>query len=485
VIAPAERTARRAWRWIIAAFVVVQVAIVLFAANGPFVDESLYTVAGVRVLEGHGLADGYVSWFNGSPFAWPVLAAIGHHLGGLAGARLMAVAMSIATLVAFARTAETLFGAPVAAWATAALCVNGLFVALAHFAVYDIAALAALAVAMGAAARFAARGGHRVLALSAVAYAVAVICKYGYLLMAVPLAGLLISGAAPARWGRVLAIFGLVAGAIVAAYCVAFFGSPLPTSTAAYFEQVFPRSRGHIASLQVIFGAIPASLAGAGAVLAWRRGRRMLAATCLGALAIYPLFHVWTANFVSGQKHVVPGFLFGYLLAGLALDRLWRSGARARTAALLAAVTVAGGVQWYWQDHSWTDTRALTRHLVREMKPGDRVIAESSWIHALALYPAGLIASPADVLDATFSPDAERVDLCGITWVVGDDRTAGRIQAGRDRCRHREVLSTMARQYYFDTSRLWLDAVTTAVTLYRLATADADLARRATDTVVR
>ena len=41
---------------IVAAFLAVQVCIIWFAANGPFVDEGLYTVAGMRVLEGKGLS---------------------------------------------------------------------------------------------------------------------------------------------------------------------------------------------------------------------------------------------------------------------------------------------------------------------------------------------------------------------------------------------------------------------------------------------
>jgi hypothetical protein len=106
----------RTWWWIAAAFLGAQIGIACLAANGPFVDEGLYTVAGMRVLEGKGLSDGYITWFNGSPFVWPVMAAVGHHLGGLTGARLMAIFISMVTLVAFAKTAETLFGESAAAW---------------------------------------------------------------------------------------------------------------------------------------------------------------------------------------------------------------------------------------------------------------------------------------------------------------------------------------------------------------------------------
>ena len=202
---------RRLW-WIVAVFLAVQVCIVSFAANGPFVDEGLYTVAGMRVLEGKGLSDGYITWFNGSPFVWPVMAAVGHHLGGLTGARLVAVLFSMVTLVAFAKTAETLFGESAAAWGTAARSLNGLFIALAHFAVYDVPALAGIALSMWGVARFSTSRRVRWLIAAAVAFALAVICKYGYLLMVVPVLGLLgqrvNSGSRPDA-----ALFCLVAGA--------------------------------------------------------------------------------------------------------------------------------------------------------------------------------------------------------------------------------------------------------------------------------
>jgi hypothetical protein len=307
----------------------------------------------------------------------------------------------------------------------------------------------------------------------------AVICKYGYLPMLLPLLGLVVSTRDLPRPGRALALFCLVAGAIVTTYFLAFFGSPLPTSMTAYLDQEFQRSRGHIAILQVVFGFVPCILAAAGAVVAWRSGRRVLASTCLLALAVYPAFHLWTGNFVSGQKHVVPGFLFGYVLAGVALERLWRVGSRGTVAVLLAFVTIWGGAQWYWQEHSWSDTRALTSHLVREMKRGDRIIADSSWIDTLALYPAGLIESPADVIDANFSPHVEGLDACQITWLAGNLDAAERVRNGIERCGHSSVVASVSRQYYFDTSRVRLDALTSAVALYRLPAGEPDAAPHA------
>ena len=453
---------------IVAAFLAVQVSIVWFAANGPFVDEALYTVAGMRVLEGHGPADGYVAWFNGSPFVWPVMAALGHHLAGLPGARLVAVLLSAVTLVAFARTAETLFGPRAAAWGTAALGVNGLFAALAHFAVYDVPALTGLAVAMWCATRSSKSDDLRWPIAAGVAFAFAVISKYGYLLMALPLLGLLVSARDRNHVGRRVAVFLSVAGVLVATYFLLCFGTLVPASMTAYLEQTFRRTRGHIAVLQVIFGLGPLALASAGAIAVWRNGCHMLVATCLAALLLYPAFHLWTANFVSGQKHVVAGFLFAYLLAGVALERLWKGWSRAALAVLLSVLAAWGGLQWYWQEHSWSDTRALTSHLAASLRHGERVLADSAWIYTLSLYPRGLIDAPSDVIDVNHSPDVDHVDVCQIPWLVGHPETTERIRRAMARCGHRPVISSVTRHYYFDTTRFRLDAFTAVVSLYRL-----------------
>ena len=451
---------RRVW-WIVAVFLAVQTAIIALDANGPFVDESLYIVAGMRVLEGHGWSDGYFTWFNGSPFVWPVFAALGHHAAGLSGARFAAALFSAITLLAFAKTAETLFGRSASEWGAVAFGVNGLFMALAHFAVYDVAALTALAVAMW----LAARGS---VTAAAVAFAGAVIAKFGHVIMVVPVLGLLIAARDLTHAVRALAMFLTVAGGIVAAYFWLTFGSPLPTSPATYFQQTFGRARGHIAVLQVIFGVLPLALATVGAVVAWRRRHPLLVVTCLLALGVYPAFHLWTANFVSGQKHVVAGFLFSYLLAGVALERLWISRARATTVAVLGALTIWGALQCYWQDHSWSDTRALAHHLASHMKRGDRIVAESSWNYTLYLYPRGLIGSPAEVIDANYAPRDDRRDLCEIPWLVGNPDSAAMIRDALGRCRHERVRSSTTWHYYFDTTRLRLGTSPVVVGLYRL-----------------
>jgi 4-amino-4-deoxy-L-arabinose transferase-like glycosyltransferase len=322
----------------------------------------------------------------------------------------MAAILSTVTLVAFARTAENLFGQSVAEWSTLAFAVNGLFMALAHFAVYDVAALAGVAASMWCVTRSSTTVFSMWLIGAAIAFAGAVISKYGSMLMVVPLLGLLVSVRGFRSSGRALAVFLSVVGVILTAYFSLFFGSLFPTSSAAYLEQAFERSRGHIAALQVVFALAPFLLASVGAHIAWRR-QRLLVVTCLLALSLYPLFHLWSANFVSAQKHVVAGFLFAYLLAGVALERLWASRSRVTPVIVLAVLTIWGCLQCYWQDHSWSDTRTLAHYLALNMKSGDQVVAESSWSYILYLYPRGMIASPSDVIDANY-PRVAIVSTC-------------------------------------------------------------------------
>jgi len=379
----------------------------------------------------------------------------------------MAAILSTMTLVAFARTAENLFGQSVAEWCALAFALNGLYMALAHFAVYDVAALAWLAVSMWCVTRVSTTVVSRWLIGAAIAFAAAVISKYGSMLMIVPLLGLLVATRGVKSSALTLPVFLSVAGVILAAYFSLSFGSLFPTSSAAYLEQAFARSRSHIAALQVVFAIAPIALASVGALVAWRRGQRLLVVTCLLAVSLYPVFHLWSANFVSAQKHVVAGFLFAYLLGGLALERLWAVRWRVTTVTVLTVLTIWGGLQCYWQDHSWSDTRTLARYLALNMKRGDRVVAESSWNYTLDLYPRGLIASPADVIDANYPPRRD-LDVCQIPWLVGSPDSADMIRAAVRHCRHRNVLSSTMHQYYFDTTQWRLGVSSVTVGLYRL-----------------
>ena len=136
---------------------------------------------------------------------------------------------------------------------------------------------------------------------------------------------------------------------------------------------------------------------------------------------------------------------------------------------VLAVLTIWGGLQCYWQDRSWSDTRTLVHYLALNMKSGDQVVAESSWSYILYLYPRGMIASPSDVIDANYPPRRDRLDVCQIQWLVGNPDSADMIRAAVGHCRHQNVLSSTTQQYYFDTTQLRLGVSSVVVGLYRLS----------------
>ena len=109
-------------------------------------------------------------------------------------------------------------------------------------------------------------------------------------------------------------------------------------------------------------------------------------------------------------------------------------------------------------------------HLALNKKRGDRIVAESSWTYILCLHPRGLIASPADVIDANYPPPGDRRDACQIPWLVGNPDSADMIREAVTRCRHQRVLSSTTRHYYFDTTRLRVGTYSVVVGLYRLPT---------------
>jgi hypothetical protein len=273
---------------------------------------------------------------------------------------------------------------------------------------------------------------------------------------------------------RGLLVFLLTELVMVAANCLVVFGDLVPTTAATYLSQPFRARRTDIALHQLVYGIAPLALASAGAVAVWRTGRPLLAATCLGALTLSPAFHVWTANFVSSQKHAVPGFMFAYLLAGAGLARL--TGARSRVArpAVVVALALWGSGQWFWQENSWSDNRAVAGYLAAHMRRGERVLADSSWAYTVALYPRGLVDSPFDVLDTNYTPGLGEVDLCRVPWLIGKGDRGDVISDAVARCGHRLVLVSTTRQYYLDTARLrkraytGVGAYTGVIELYRL-----------------
>ena len=99
-------------------------------------------------------------------------------LGGLAGARLVAVLLYAGALAFLASFTRRLFGGRAAFWGTVLLAMNGIFFSFAHLAVYDAAAFLCFAGCLWAMGEYGA-GGRLRWALAAGAFAgAAVVARY-------------------------------------------------------------------------------------------------------------------------------------------------------------------------------------------------------------------------------------------------------------------------------------------------------------------
>lgn len=408
--------------------------------NGAFFDEGIYITAGIRTLEGHGQTDGYLTWFGGS-LVWPVLAAIGYHVGGLVGTRVIAVLLSTITLVMLGQATKNVFGVKAGFWATLAFALNGPFVALARQGVYDVAALMGIAVAFWAVTELCHRNHRGWLLLAAAAYAFAVFSKYPTGLMIIPLVGILLVLRGE-RGVTDVPLLAFTGGAIGLAIFV-----PLRDQIGVFFDWRIQNRPSFGVSPDVILFAIaylsilPVTLA----LLGWlqARGRRMVATIFIACLGIWPVYHILARDPVGTNKHLVLGFLFAYPLVGVALSSFWsatrnRLAGKAVALATMAGLTALGLLQVTQADRAFPNLTWPAEFLAERVSPGETLLINESWPITLALYARGRITSPWDVYDTyrlTSEPGAP--GICDYDWIVdvrGSYSWPAEIQEALDQC---------------------------------------------------
>jgi len=390
--------------------------------NGPFFDEGIYLTAGQRMWDGHGFSDGYLRWFAGS-LLWPTLAGVGVRVGGLVGARAIALTLATVALLALWRATENLFGSRTALWATLAFALGGPFMALARMAVYDALALAGIAASFWAITELA-RQEHRVwLAVAALAFTLGVFAKYPVGLMLFPLLGILVL----LRRTQALtdiALFGFLSLALVLAFYL-----PVRDDLASFLGYRLTHSPASGVSVAMIasdlsrLSAAPLLLASSGWIAA--RSKRGLATALLLSLLLWPAYHLILKDPVSETKHLVYGFLFAYPLVGLALSALlsahppWSLLRRAVGVALLIVLATVGVVQRDRLGRAWPDARPAAEYLARQVQPGQKLLINESWPYTMVLYRAGRINSPWDIFDVYRITHGEsEIELCEYDWFV-------------------------------------------------------------------
>jgi Dolichyl-phosphate-mannose-protein mannosyltransferase len=455
--AAVSRAVRLAPWLLLGAFLAVELAICFMQLTGPFLDEGIYVTAGLRTLQGHGIADNYLGWFSGS-LLWPVIAALGWKLAGLAGARAAAALCVTAGMAGMAGAAGNLFGARVRAFAVLAAVTSGPVIALAHLAVYDTSAVAFAGGAFWALSEFLRRDDRAWLVGAALLYALAGLSKYPVLAFIAPPLALLILTARGRRAALDLFLFAMVAGAVLLIYFMADRAQLIGfMSFRTHENPSFGVSTAQLAYSQFYYTAVPLLLAFAGAILLVRRRivtlsppehrptsvgpsehhlasaglpeRRpalaplranWVAGALLTGVIAAPIYHLGTGNPSGDQKHVVFGLIFILPLAGIALERAFADRRRLLPAAALTlGLLLFGCVQVVRIDESWPDLRASANVLSADVHPGERLLVNSAWVEDVYLYSRGRIDTPYDLYDAyRVKHLAKPVDVCAFQWFV-------------------------------------------------------------------
>jgi hypothetical protein len=400
---------------LIAAFFATQLIVVTQLANGPTLDEAIYLTAGRRTLEGHGLSDGYLSWFAGS-LLWPVLAGLGDSVAGLAGARTLAAFFLVVALLALWRATVILFGERAAFFTIALAVATGPVFALGHLAVIDAPAVAGLAVAFWATMELVQRDHRGWLVLAALALCVAVLSKYPVAAAALPIVALivLLRGRAAVMD---LGVGALLISAVLLVYFLSARGMLADfVSWRVENNPSFGVTRKTVAFSQVWYGGLPFLLALGGWFVC---RRKLLATTLLAGGLIFPAYHVLTANSVGDSKHIVFGLLFLLPLAGRLLDGIADDSGAVFAISMAVAAGLFGSFQADRLDRGWADVRPAADYLATHARPGQRFLVNDSWPFTQRLYEEGKIDSPWQVYDPYRLRHGQlHASVCRVDWFV-------------------------------------------------------------------
>ena len=354
-----------------------QLVLVLVVANGPSGDEGIYAWLGMMNRAEWPRVQGG-DWVNGSPVLWPLLAGFLWRLGGLTAVRLATVAVMTLAVWLTARATAIWSGPGAATMATLLLLTSGPLLALGHLAVYDVPAIAWLALTLWAIARRTHGGGAGFIALAGGALGMAVVTKYALVFVVAPVALAL----GVRAWRD--AVVGLaVCGVLVVGHNLVVLGHVVPPSYWAFEAAAQPVGRGLVIAEQLFFALPLALLAHALRRGAWHRHPRAVWYLA-GGLLVFPLFHVVTGNPQSANKHVV----IALVAAAPALGAAWAGALSRRWGIALGAL---GVLQWAVLEYSWVDARGAARRLADGVRVDDIVLANAGTFRYRApLYARGV-----------------------------------------------------------------------------------------------
>lgn len=447
-------------------YVILWVAVCTFTLgyNGPSPDEGLSVTSGLRTLEGHGFNDGYLSWLKGS-LLWPTLAGLGYRVAGLMGSRYAALLIAAVALLAVAQGTKDIFGPRAGFWAAVSLSVSGSFLTLARLAVFDTLALAALGLAFWSITRLTVLGNRSWLGLTAGAYAVAVLSKYAAALTIIPLLWIILTlRDEKAKLDIGILLFLSFALAVILLLPNRQRFTSATSGQASVGEGL--AALGKTVALSGYLGGIPIILGSAG-FLAFR-DKRDTTVAMLGSLALWPIYHVLSANSEDLFRHMAFASVLAYPVVGATLA--WfahRATSRQRLRSLglsvyLLLIAGFGLVQVRQLSRSWPDVRDTAAFLLSRVEPGQRLLIDPAWPYAMYLYGEAKVDSPWAIYDSHRLEETPSTQtLCTYDYFVDLGNYSGWAEQTAETARQcedtSEVFTTRHRAVSFGSSLRYVD----------------------------
>jgi hypothetical protein len=354
----------------------------------PFEDEGLYVYMGHRMID-H-IVDGAVlteypgAFFSGAPGFYPVLAALGDNVGGLAGARAVSLLFAMGSTVCVYGLGRQLYGgrAGLLGAATFALC--GSVVFQSGLATFDSTTMFFVAAAAWLTVYSARHDAYLWAPAVSLLLVAAFTAKYGGILY-LPVVALLALAASERSMVVVVArraVFMVAAAIGIGFFLYSLWGQSMREgiiSTTLSRAPMNPISAQDLAT-QVLGWVGPWLLLAVVGALFRRRTWPLSAVLLFGSVAV-PLQQMYSGEGTSLAKHVAFGMVFACPLAGLALGEGSRR-FRAATIPLVALILVALGTAGLNQSdrflNGWVPNDALipTLRTLIEASPGKTILGD-------------------------------------------------------------------------------------------------------------
>jgi len=331
-------------------------------SNTAFQDEALYLWAGhleiAHWLNGTPIPvsiPAFPTYFSGAPVIYPPLGAIADAYGGLAGARLLSMALMLGTTILLYAATSRLFGRTAAVAAAAVFAFLGPTQFLGAFATFDALALFLLAFGAWLVIRATGWASEPLLIAAGLVLALAVATKYATAVwIPVVIALAAFSARDSGRLRPVLRAIRLtVYTAIPLALALFRFGGP-PYIRGVMFTTLAREATGATVSPVLVLEKsftwlwLVLALSVVAIVVSFTDSRRtlLLCIILTGAMLLAPVHQAQIHTLTSLHKHVDFGAWFGAIAAGYILARAVEH-CRAKGWRVLAAATcvvVFGGI---------------------------------------------------------------------------------------------------------------------------------------------